>query len=116
MVNARTHRWNAENSKECKGCSLHVEESVFHLIVECMGYERERIILMNVVKVVFGNDIFERWYVNEHKGMCQLLGLCDSNSRILEAMKVFLESAWKERGALQGRVNEMCLHGNDHNC
>ena len=65
---------------------------MLHLIVECMGYERERSELMNAVKAVVVNDFFERWYVDEHKSMCQLLGLCDSSSRILEAMKVFLES------------------------
>ena len=57
-VNARTYRWNAENSKECKGCSVHIEESVFHLIVECMGNESEKMALLNVLKAVFGNDFF----------------------------------------------------------
>ena len=41
--------WNAESSEECKVCDMHVEQSVSHLIVECMGYERERTILMNEV-------------------------------------------------------------------
>ena len=48
---------------------------------------------MNVVKAVFENYFFERWYVDEHKDMCQLLGLSDCNSKILEAVKVFFESA-----------------------
>ena len=58
-LNVRTYRWNAENSKECKGCSLQIEESVFHLIVECMAYGKDRNALMNVVKAVFGNDFFK---------------------------------------------------------
>ena len=52
---------------------MHVEENVSHLIVECMCYENERTILMNEVKTVFGNDFFERWDIEEYKGMCKLL-------------------------------------------
>ena len=85
--NARIYRWNAESIKTCKVCDMHVEQSVSHMIVECMAYEKETIVLMNKVKAVFGDDFFERWFVDKHKGMCKLLGLNECSDRILQAMK-----------------------------
>ena len=38
--------------------------------------------------------------------MCQLLGLSESNSRVSEAMKVFLENAWQKHSGLQRGVDE----------
>ena len=96
-VNAGTYRWNVGNDKECHMCGMHFEESVFHLNVECIGYERERRGLINEVGAVFGSNFFKNWNEDEQKCMCQLLGLCDSNNRIMEAMKIFLESAWDKK-------------------
>ena len=39
------------------------------MIVECTGYERERNILVNEAKDVFGNDIFEIWHAGESKSV-----------------------------------------------
>ena len=112
-VNARTYRWNAEGSKECKVCDTRAEESVFHIIVKCVGYEREREVLMHEANVNFGNDFFETWGVDENRGMYQLLGLNESNCRICEVMKIFLVNVWKKRSEYHGRINvqrDVCEH------
>ena len=55
-MNARTYRWNAEGSKECKVCDTRTEESLFHMIVECVCYERKREVLMHEPNVNYEND------------------------------------------------------------
>ena len=99
-------------------CGIHVEESMFHLIVECTGYEGERRGLINEAMAVFGSNFFENWNEDEQKGMCQLVGLCDycdSNNGVMEAMKIFLESAWVKRAVLQGRANHLIQWASEHN-
>ena len=91
-VNALTYRWNVGNDKECY-MFMHAEESVFQLIVECIEYARGRMGLMYEDVAVFGYNLFEHWNEDEQKCMCELLGLSDSNNKIIEPMKIFLESA-----------------------
>ena len=47
------------NDKECHMYGIHVEESVFHIFVECIRYERERRGLINKAVAVFGSNFFE---------------------------------------------------------
>ena len=69
-VNERTHRWNAERSKECKGCRCHADESVYHIIVECERYERERNVLIQSVSEAWGCEFFIDWNENENLKIC----------------------------------------------
>ena len=46
-----------------------------------------------------------RWSVDEHMCKCQLLGLSESNSRVSEALKVFLDIAWIKRSGLLRGIN-----------
>ena len=41
-VNARTYRWNADKSRECKMCSTEQVESVYYMLVEYYKYEKKR--------------------------------------------------------------------------
>ena len=83
---------------------VHVDKKE-DLIVECMGYERERTILINEVKTVFGNDFFKRCDVEDHKGMCKLLRLIKCSDSIMDAMQVFLKIAWRKRCIKIDRAN-----------
>ena len=65
--------------------------------------------------MVLGEDFFVRWSVDEHMCMCQLLGLSESNSRVSEALKVFLENAWRKRSGLQRGINGMQQVVYEHN-
>ena len=100
-VNERTYRWNAERSKECKGCRCHADESVYHIIVECERYERERNVLIQSVSEEWGREFFIDWNGNENLKICQLLGIGDlPNERVIEAVKIFLVDVWKKRSLL----------------
>ena len=41
-VNARTYKWNSDGCSACRVCDSGEQESVYHVIVECVGYLRER--------------------------------------------------------------------------
>ena len=69
---------------------------------------------MNEVKTVFGNDFLEGWDVEEHKGMCKLLGLIECSDSIMDARKVFLESAWRKRCKKIDRANQGGMQVDDH--
>ena len=93
-VNARTYRWNTDKSKECKVCNRKENESVFHVIVECTKYERERNLLMQTVKEEWGNEYFLEWVEDDESKMSQLLGIMGKeNKRVIEAVKKFLVDA-----------------------
>ena len=97
-VNGRTYRWNVDGSKECKVCGNCEVESVYHMFVECEGYERERQVLIQVVRAEIGGSIFDDWHDNDREGMCVLLGISDvPNGQLIEAVKEFLERVWNIR-------------------
>ena len=47
------------------------EECVFHLIIECMGYKRERNAIKNIVKAVLG-------MISLQGDMCMNIRICAS--------------------------------------
>ena len=97
-VNGRTYRWNTDGSRLCKVCRNLEVESVYHVIVECVGYERERQVLIEAVRAEIGGDIFDEWNEDEKKGMCILLGISGvSNEQVLEAVKEYLMKVWNVR-------------------
>ena len=77
------------------------------MIVECEGYERERQVLIQVVRAEIGGGIFDDWHDNEWKGMCVLLSISDlPNGQLIEAVKETLEKVWNIRKLLDhARLN-----------
>ena len=47
--------------------------------------------------------------------ICQLLGLSESNNRVSEVLKVFLEIAWRKRSGLLRGINGMQQVVYEHN-
>ena len=90
-------------------CDCGLNESVFHIIVECEAYEQEQNKLMQTIISEMGNELFMRWDESEVENMCTLLGIGGNvNFRVTEAMKEFIVSAWKIRSlhdeALASRI------------
>ena len=101
-VNARTYRWNDRKTKECFMCACGIDESVYHVIVECEAYEQERSILMQIISSEIDDEFLLRWDGSKKEGMCLLLGIDGNvNGRVIEAMKGFLVNAWRMR-SVQG--------------
>ena len=97
-VNARTYRWNESKSKECDMCACGMDETVYHVIVECESYMEERSELMQVVKRELGEEVFIGWSDNEVEGMSVLLGIVENaNCKVIVSMKKFLVSVWSRR-------------------
>ena len=86
-VNGRIHRWNESGSRECRVCGIGAEENVYHLIVECAGYERERAVFIEDVSAIIGNDIFDEW---NDSNMRKILGLEGDMNAVMEVLKDFL--------------------------
>ena len=106
-VNARTYRWNVDKRKECKMCSTGQVESVYHVLVECKKYEKERDALMKVVSQEWGVAFFNEWNENEVRNMSRLLGIIGKvNERVIEAVKEFLKKGWSIRKQASVDMNE----------
>ena len=99
-VNARNYRWSESHSKVCQMCDMEEDETVEHVVLECVKYDRERMEMMRVVLSEMGcrvNELVER---TGREWMVLLLGLCgDTTARIMDAVKVFLEKMWTVRSA-----------------
>ena len=59
-VNARSYRWSESRSKGCQMCDMGVDETVEHVILECVRYERDRNEMMQVVVTELGHNRNER--------------------------------------------------------
>ena len=101
-VNERNYRWSESCSKVCQlMCDMGEDESVEHVVLECEKYERDRMEMMQVILTELGHSWDERventgWVLlhTEYR-MVLLLGLCrETNERMIEAMKEFLEKKW----------------------
>ena len=112
-VNARTYRWNEDGSKECKVCAMGVDESVYHMIVECAEYERERQEFMTNVRSMEETDIFDDWSENN---MGMLLGVNGEMKASMEVVKDFLVRIWCKHKRMSERgLNEWQIGRNEHN-
>ena len=79
---------NTDGSRLSKVCKNLEVESVYNVIVECVGYERERPVLIEAVRAEIGGNIFDKWNEDEKKGMCVLLGISGvPNEQALEHVK-----------------------------
>ena len=97
-VNARNYRWCESRSKVCQMCDMDEDETVEHVVLECEKYNRERIVMMRVVLTEMGCEMNEVMEKTGKEWMVLLLGLCDeTNERMIEAVKEFLERMWHAR-------------------
>ncbi|MPD03129.1 hypothetical protein E2C01_098752 [Portunus trituberculatus] len=94
-VNARNYRWSESRSKVCQMCDVGENKTVKHVVVECVKYARDRYEMMQVVVSELGHDRVE---MTGREWMVLLLGLCgETNERMIEAVKEFLERMWRAR-------------------
>ena len=100
-VNSRVYRWKNGGSKVCEVCERGVDETVEHLMLECEGYECARGRMLGVVLEEIGMEAWSEMRERDvRERMEYLLGLCaerQRNCRVIESVKDFLESAWRER-------------------
>ena len=92
-VNDQTYRWNDVGSRECQVCRISEVKSVYHVIVECEGYERESSACKKLMKCLNENFIVE-----QNENICKILGLDGDPRMKIEPVKKFLESVWKKHG------------------
>ena len=97
-VNARNYRWSESRSKVCEMCEMGEDETVVHVVLECEKYDRERMNMMRVVLTEMGCEMNEVVEKSGREWMVLLLGLCqETNERMIEAVKEFLERMWSTR-------------------
>ncbi|XP_063877492.1 uncharacterized protein LOC135109778 [Scylla paramamosain] len=97
-VNARSYRWSESRSKVCQMCDMGEDETVEHVVLECVQYARDRNEMMQVILTELGHDRNERVEKTGKEWMVLLLGLCrEANERMIEAVKEFLERMWRAR-------------------
>ena len=97
-VNERNYRWSESRSKVCQMCDMGEDESVEHVVLECEKYERDRMEMMQVILTELGPSWDERVEKTGREWMVLLLGLCrETNERMIEAVKEFLEKMWRVR-------------------
>ena len=80
----------------CEVCERGVDETVEYLILEC-ARDRMLGVVTEEIGVEACSEMRER---NAREWMEYLLGLCverQINGRVIEGVKDFLESAWRER-------------------
>ena len=93
-------------------CDSGEEENVCHMIVECVGYTRERAKLVEVINELVGDEFFMEWNEN---GMCKVLEL-DRDPRVhTGSVKRYLECVWLKRRRLIGNErSEVHVLQNEH--
>ena len=100
-VNSRVYRWKNGGSKVCEVCERGVDETVEHFLLECEGYGDARDRMCGVVIEEIGVEVWNQMRERNNGGLTEyLLGLCvegERNGQVIEAVKDFLESAWRER-------------------
>ena len=100
-VNGRTYRWANEGSKICQKCVGGIDETVEHFMLLCLRYEEERDHLLGVVAQEVSVDQWDRvGSGNIDEIMKFLLGLSrveETNKKIIEGVKIYLERAWHIR-------------------
>ena len=75
-----------------------MSRSVEHVVLECEKYERDRMEMMQVILTELGHSWDERVEKTGREWMVLLLGLCrETNERMIEAVKEFLEKMWRVR-------------------
>ena len=103
-VYSRVYRWSNEGSKICRMCERGVDETIEHLLLQCEGYDREREMMLYVVKREMGEGKWEEICEMQEWELVRpvlcLLGLSRMdkwNRETVESVKDFLERVWMKR-------------------
>ena len=88
MVNGRTYRWSGK-SENCEYCITGVKETIEHLIIECMGHEQERRVLIGEMKNLIGEEKWDEVKARENEGLSVILGFeCEDETLNMNRMKI----------------------------
>ena len=95
-LNARTHRWNDNRSKECRRCAMRADETVEHFMMECGHYSSERTTFIEDIRREMGEVRWTELLVN---GLLlpEVLGFGQGDRRLMERTKRFLVEIWRKR-------------------
>ena len=100
-VNSRTYRWADNGSKICQKCVGGIDETVEHFMLMCPRYEEERDYLLGIVAQELSVDQWDRVAEGDIDEIMKfLLGLSrveETNKKIIEGVKAYLERAWYKR-------------------
>ncbi|MPC99238.1 hypothetical protein E2C01_094640 [Portunus trituberculatus] len=79
-------------------CDSGEYETVEHVMLECVKYARDRYEMMQVVLTELGHNRSERVEQTGREWRVVLLGPSrETNERMIEAVKEFLERMWRAR-------------------
>lgn len=103
-LNSRTYRWANEGNKACKMCESGEDETVEHILLKCVRYERERREMLGAIVQEIGedewNDVVGRYEWVIDRIVIYLLGLSDLNKwneSTAQSVKDYLEVVWRRR-------------------
>ncbi|MPC38231.1 hypothetical protein E2C01_031736 [Portunus trituberculatus] len=84
-VNAMSYRWSESRSKVCQMCDSGEDETVEHVMLECVKYVRDRYEMIQVVLAELGHNKNERVEKTGREWMVVLLGLSRETNERLES-------------------------------
>ncbi|KAF2351669.1 hypothetical protein FHG87_017574 [Trinorchestia longiramus] len=89
---------NEGNTRFCLQCNKEVEETIDHLVLECIKYEHGRESFQDVVREQYGEKQKNARCVEEDSGIRHLIGLGEEcNMNAVDAVKNFLVYAWSKK-------------------
>ena len=73
-LKTRTYRWSEDNSKICQVCCQE-EESLQHILAECVGYHEIRLAFIGEMIEILGLAVWEDISTRDDYAIAYLLGL-----------------------------------------
>ena len=102
-VNGRTHRWSGK-SENCEYCIIGVKETIEHMIIECMGHEQERKVLIGEMKNLIGEKKWDEVKARDDEGLSVILDFeCEDEMinmhrmKVVNITKVYQLKVWNKR-------------------
>ena len=96
-VKSRTYRWSEDQSKICQVCCQE-EESLQHLLAECVGYQEIRSAFIGEIIEILGLTAWGEVSTREDYGIAYLLGLGGRvKEGVMEKTKTYLGRVWAVR-------------------
>ena len=99
-LNSRVYRWRNEGSSLCRMCEAGVDETVDHLLLECVCYDAERNEMVEGIDEEVGRGEWGRLQALGNGRVIEaLLGLSDSKAwnNATGRVKEYLERVWRKR-------------------
>jgi hypothetical protein len=103
-VNAKIHRWTPGLEKFCEVCKKNEEETVQHMIAECIGYNEEREQAMLEITELWGKKYTDSWEQLEQDGqVAAVLGIPNgAEEEQWKIVKRMLYKMWQKRSERRG--------------